>query len=361
MRLRLPSLLAGNAFISFILACSPTQAEPKAPLRTEEFTNGSETLAPLTGLQQKLAASTALLMNQKEQPLATITWVGEDGYFITKASEAPHLEDSLVFWDSGKKAAVREIRREIRYDLVLGQAVHVTGVKPAQFVPSKSLSLGQWIVAPAKASRLKIGVISAQRRSIKGFGAAIGVRMDDRPATKEGTGVRILGIAEDSPAATAGLRANDVVLELAGEKVREHRRVNEIISKRQPGEEIDVKIKREGKERNLQVRLASRTKILANWDGEDFANGGISIRTDNFSEVLQHDLPLNPLDMGGPLMNLQGEAVGINIARVDRVTTFALPSEVFWPTIDHWIETDRHPPKALPSKSEDPPVRKAKP
>jgi S1-C subfamily serine protease len=32
--------------------------------------------------------------------------------------------------------------------------------------------------------------------------------------------------------------------------------------------------------------------------------------------------------MGGPLMDLKGLAIGVNIARSDRVTTFALPSSL---------------------------------
>lgn len=251
-------------------------------------------------------------------------------------------------WGKDQKTSVREIRRDTQHDLVLAQAIQASEISAVTFTPSKELAYGHWIVAPAWGKELKIGVISAQRRAIKGLGAAIGVRMDDKTAA-EAAGVRIIGVAEDSPAAEAGLRANDIMLELAGESVSEFRRVNEIISKRQPGEEIEVKFQRAGKEDRLHVRLASRTKILSNWDGEDFANGGISIRTDNFAEVLQHDLPLNPTDMGGPLLNLKGQAIGINIARVDRVTTFALPSEIFWPMIQEWIEADRHPPKALPA------------
>ena len=83
----------------------------------------------------------------------------------------------------------------------------------------------------------------------------------------------------------------------------------------------------------------------------NYANGGVSIRTDNFQEIIQHDIPLGPADMGGPLLNLLGQAVGINIARVDRVTTFALPTEVFWPSVQQWIADDRHPPKAEPAAS----------
>ena len=37
--------------------------------------------------------------------------------------------------------------------------------------------------------------------------------------------------------------------------------------------------------------------------------------------------------MGAPLLNLEGLALGVNIARSDRVTTFALPHELVTKTI----------------------------
>jgi S1-C subfamily serine protease len=159
--------------------------------------------------------------------------------------------------------------------------------------------------------------------------------------------VRIIGIASESPAEIAGLQENDVLLTIAGEVVAQYRRVHEIVNKRQPGEIIEVSYLRKDKEETCRVRLASRTKVLQNWEGEDFANGGISLRSDNFPEVLQHDIPLYPSDMGGPVATLEGKVVGINIARVDRVTTFALPVEAFWTEAQQWIKADRHPPKAV--------------
>ncbi|MFZ4763357.1 MAG: hypothetical protein ACOYMN_00280, partial [Roseimicrobium sp.] len=76
-------------------------------------------------------------------------------------------------------------------------------------------------------------------------------------------------------------------------------------------------------------------------NGADFANHGTSLRTDHFPEVLQHDLPLNPADMGGAVYDLHGQAVALNIARVDRVTNYALPVEIFLPEVERWIQEDR--------------------
>jgi S1-C subfamily serine protease len=168
----------------------------------------------------------------------------------------------------------------------------------------------------------------------------------DEKAPKNATGVRLLSIAADSPAEAAGLQAEDIIIAIADEAVEHLKQVHEIVKQHQPGESIEVRYLREGKEAACRVRLASKTKVIQNWEGEDFANGGISLRTDNFPDALQHDIPLSPADMGGPLSTLEGKVVGINIARVDRVTTLALPVESFWTEIQQWINADRHPPKA---------------
>jgi serine protease Do len=57
--------------------------------------------------------------------------------------------------------------------------------------------------------------------------------------------------------------------------------------------------------------------------------------------VLQHDLPLKPRDMGSPLLDLNGNCIGLNIARVDRVTTFALPADSFVKEVELWISQDQ--------------------
>lgn len=326
-------------------------AEPRAPLTPVQRTNGAETLAAIDLVQLQVTAASVRIVDKLGKLVVTGTWVGSDGYVLTKASEVPHLEECEAQWGNGRKARLREVRREPSMDLALAQAVGVKDVLAAKFQPATELTYAQWLAAVAEgAKEVRIGVLSAQRRRIEGFGAAIGVRMDDKNPVIGKKGVRILGVAEDSPAAVAGLRSDDILLELAGEPIVQYRRVHEIVSKCQPGEEIEVRYLRSNQEAKVRVRLASRTKVLANWDGEDFANGGVSIRTDNFPQVLQHDLPLLPSDMGGLLMDLEGHAVGLNIARVDRVTTFALPTEVFWPAVQKWIAVDRHPPKALPGE-----------
>jgi S1-C subfamily serine protease len=135
-----------------------------------------------------------------------------------------------------------------------------------------------------------------------------------------------------------------MLIAINGRSVAKVAAVKAMLSKLRPGDLVKIRYSREGKETEVEVHLASRSRV--EMAAEDFANHGTSTRTDDFPEVLQHDMPLSPTDMGAPLYDLQGFAVGLNIARVDRVTNFALPAEVFWPKVRAWIAQDqglKHP------------------
>jgi S1-C subfamily serine protease len=330
----------------FLLSLSALADSPRPTLPPEQRTNGKQTLAVVEKAAQPVLACSARIESLLGRPVCAATVVGMDGYILTKASEVPDMEKVRLKLPDGRKAALREIHREVRFDLVLAQAVGLSGLRAANFGSTRLLAQGHWLCGSTGAeNQTRIGIISANRRRIPGLGPALGIRMDEK-APKDVKGVRLVSIAAESPAEAAGLQADDILLAIADEAVEHMKQVHDLVKDRQPGEFIEVRYLREGKEASCRVRLASKTKIMQNWEGEDFANGGVSLRTDNFPDTLQHDIPLSPADMGGPLATLEGRVVGINIARVDRVTTLALPVESFWTEIQQWINADRHPPKA---------------
>lgn len=54
--------------------------------------------------------------------------------------------------------------------------------------------------------------------------------------------------------------------------------------------------------------------------------------------VLQHDTPSRHTLMGGPLLNLKGELIGMNIARVNRAENYALPISVVQESVQRILE-----------------------
>ncbi len=62
--------------------------------------------------------------------------------------------------------------------------------------------------------------------------------------------------------------------------------------------------------------------------------GDLSRRKTGFTEVLQHDTVLRPEDCGGVIVDLQGNAIGLNIARAGRTKSFAIPADQVIPMIE---------------------------
>ncbi|MFH1712585.1 MAG: trypsin-like peptidase domain-containing protein [Candidatus Jacksonbacteria bacterium] len=67
-----------------------------------------------------------------------------------------------------------------------------------------------------------------------------------------------LAITPGSPADKAGLRENDVILEVSSEKISEGQSLQSILSKYQAGDTVKLKINRAGEEMEVEVKLADR-------------------------------------------------------------------------------------------------------
>jgi putative serine protease PepD len=71
-------------------------------------------------------------------------------------------------------------------------------------------------------------------------------------------GAEIQAIQPGGPAAGADLRAGDVIVAIDGESVRDPDDVSEAVSEREPGDEIEVEVLRDGERRTIRVELAKR-------------------------------------------------------------------------------------------------------
>lgn len=79
-------------------------------------------------------------------------------------------------------------------------------------------------------------------------------------------GVYVDSVAENGAAIEAGIKPGDVILEIDGIKVRTAPQLQEIVARYRPGDEVKMKVNRDGKEKEFTVKLKNRegeTKFVA--------------------------------------------------------------------------------------------------
>jgi putative serine protease PepD len=86
--------------------------------------------------------------------------------------------------------------------------------------------------------------------------AYLGVALEDEPA--EGGGVSLGDVVNDGPADDAGLRAGDAIVAIGGDEVETPEDVRDAIESHDPGDEIRVRIRRDGETRTVTVELGQR-------------------------------------------------------------------------------------------------------
>ena len=111
-----------------------------------------------------------------------------------------------------------------------------------------------------------------------GGGSRIGVSINDVEAAdvkgKVNAGVVVDDVDEDSPAAKAGLKKGDVVVEFDGERVRSARQFSRLVTETPAGRTVPAAVMRDGQRVSVSItpREGSNVRLLDgdNWDSGTF-------------------------------------------------------------------------------------------
>jgi S1-C subfamily serine protease len=94
-----------------------------------------------------------------------------------------------------------------------------------------------------------------------------------------------------------------------------------------PGEKLLVAFERDGHRKTCTLTLDAEPYVHCPSAGSRYRN----FRSDDFPVVFEHDLPLTLDECGGPVISLDGKALGINIARVGEHGSLAIPADAILP------------------------------
>ena len=286
-------------------------------LPRHQYRSGEGTLRAFAPVS-KLTRSSIVKLNVNGETVALGTVVGTNGLVLTKASELK--PGKLTAWlATEQEVSAQSLAVDEEEDVALVQ-VQAPALKPITWAATP-VTLGQWAITPGIAETPHaVGIISALPRRIRPQRAFIGVQFD-----LQTTAPRIDELMSGLGAEKAGLQPGDLILAVNGTSMTNREQVAETLREYRAGQEVKLRIRRAEKEFDAQVRLMLPKPEISGRGGAspqfDRMSGEVSLRAEGFEQALEHDTVLHPWLCGGPLVNLDGKAIGLNIARASRVST----------------------------------------
>ena len=283
-------------------------------------------------------------------PVTSVALSPDGTRVLTKWSEVALAGDNLLVEGKNRETRTAKVIG-VYQDEDLALLEFAGRPLPAVKWTAKDLPLGTFVASPQPDGRpAAFGVVSVPARNLKETDQAfLGVLGD---MEYKGEGVRIIRVTEDSAAQEAGLRVGDVIRKIGERPISGALELRNSLVGKQPGETIRIVYERDGKEDTVDAVLGNRPDF-PQFSGARIAamermGTQISRVRSGFPSAIQSDMRPRPDQMGGPVVNLDGEVVGITLARADRTRSFFMPAAAVEamlarPAVDPTLATVREP------------------
>jgi serine protease Do len=319
----MPALLLALGLLAPLAFAADSVVAPTLP--RDRFRSGEATLRAFAPVSEA-AHYSIVKLNVDGATVALGTVVDTNGLALTKASELK--KGKLTCWLATEKEVSAEVLGiDEDEDLALVR-VHARGLKPIRWADGE-VAIGQWAITPGIADTPQaVGIISALPHRIRPPRALIGVQFDFH-TTKPTIDTILTGLGAEK----AGLKPGDIIVAVNAQMVTNREQVVEALREFREGQIVKLRVQRKETQFTAEVRMmvpkAGQSEDAAN-SSRRFSRvrGDISQRAEGFEQAIEHDTVLQPWLCGGPLVDLDGKAIGINIARASRVSTYALPSRL---------------------------------
>jgi serine protease Do len=139
-------------------------------------------------------------------------------------------------------------------------------------------------------------------------------------------------VSAGSAAEKAGLKPKDMIRRVDGQDISDGDALIHTLLGYKAGESVKIILEREGKQVEVTAVLGRRTADLLPQRGGrgDFQNAmgsKLSDRRTGIPVLFQTDAVVKPADCGAPVVDLDGHAVGLMIARAGRTESHVVPAE----------------------------------
>ena len=179
-----------------------------------------------------------------------ITKIGE-----TKIENPDQLSEVVRKHKPGEKVIVTLLRdkKEQKVTTELGKW---KGVSSFGFAPGQNFKMDMPQYKELLTPKIQ-GIPRGQTWSWTGGAPRLGLSVQD---TDDGKGVKVLEVDEESNAAKAGLKENDIITNFNDKEVNSADEVAKLVKENKDKPSINLKIKRDGKSQNIEVKMPRKLK-----------------------------------------------------------------------------------------------------
>ncbi|MCR9201856.1 MAG: trypsin-like peptidase domain-containing protein [Planctomycetaceae bacterium] len=262
------------------------------------------------------------------ETLALGTIVSSDGYILTKASELENTIDPDCVMPDGRRLKIEEIATDRSFDLMLLK-VKAKGLTPVEWSTEPPPPVGTILVTTdSRGTPILPGVVSVANRKLptsqRGF---LGVEL-----RQEGENVAVQTVLPTGAAERAGLLRDDIILTINDVTIRSVQQMIVTVGRIPPNGEVTIRYRRGNTVRTVETILTPRfvsdssDVMLDRYRETENLGKYASAHNSGFPEVIQHDTDLFPNQCGGPVFDISGKAIGLNISRSARIVSYAIPA-----------------------------------
>lgn len=324
------TLLFSLALALLLLVADSVQAQSRrgsGRSSVRQFSRNSQQVRELFNEVAAKTSSSVCKIDSENKQVALGMVVSTDGLILTKYSEIESMKQLRCVFESGMSLEPRLLAVQAPYDLALLKIEAETTPMPWSdaatdapvaggrivFVPDykgRTISTGLTATSPR---RFRTGQFVSQPRAFLG--------VECREVADE-KGLNVRRVTRGSAASKAGIERGDQILQMDGAELMDVNQLVQGIRQRQPKDPIKLVIKRDDKLINLEAELG---EVPTTTEQDKWGGGPFSERRFGFPSVIPHDSIIRPSHCGGPLLDIDGNLVGLNIARALRTTTYAVP------------------------------------
>lgn len=309
----------------------------RASQRTSDYLKNNEQIKGLLRpvVASAAAATVSVRCDGKQVALGTV--VDAEGLILTKASQLGDKPECRLA--DGRTLPAKVLGTDESTDLAL---LEVDAKELTPVVWADPPAPGSIVAATEPGSRagggaMMIGAISDVPQAMPGPTRDgrphgwLGIRVGPAGYPLADGGAEVEEVTPGSAAEKAGLQNGDLIKRVDGTELRSSDELIDKLRDMPPNRDVSLTVTRKEKDMEVKVTLSRTAGRL---EQDHWGGGPFSDRRWGFSKVIPHDLGIAPTDCGGPLVDLDGHCVGVNIARALRVASYALPASVAKETVE---------------------------